>query len=202
MGMNKLFRNSAINILFRILTALSLAVILVLISRAFGPEGKGIFAMLYFIPLLAFNLGHLGIGNANVYFISKDKSVSERALFNSLFEGLVLGGLFVGLFFLIAKFYPVLLYGKLDPYYIWLALLSIPFLFWERFLQGIFVGKQEFGFFNLATFLNKLLIILVLILQIYFWKTNINQIVLSYTIITISLPLVFIFYLLIKQKNI
>jgi O-antigen/teichoic acid export membrane protein len=116
--MNKLFRNSIMLIVFRTLTALSLAIILILISRAFGPEGKGIFAMLYFIPLLAFNLGHLGIGTANTYFISKDKTNAEKILFNSLLEGLFLGIFFIGLFFLIAKIYPALLYGKLDPFYI------------------------------------------------------------------------------------
>lgn len=200
--MNKLFKNSVLNIIFRLLTALSLAVILVLISRTFGTEGKGIFAMLYFIPLLAFNLGHLGIGNANVYIISKDPSLAKKALFNSLLEGLILGLLFTSLFFLIAKIYPAILYGKLNSYYIYLALLSIPFIFWERFLQGIFVGKQEFKFFNIATFFNKLLVILILILQIYVWEHNINQIALSYVLITIALPIIFIIYLLLKQKNI
>jgi hypothetical protein len=85
--------------------------------------------MLYFIPLLAFNLGHLGIGNANVYIISKDPSLAKKALFNSLLEGLILGLLFTSLFFLIAKIYPAILYGKLNSYYIYLALLSIPFIF-------------------------------------------------------------------------
>ena len=116
--MNKLFKNSVINITFRLLTALSLAVILVLVSRAFGTEGKGIFAMLYFIPLLAFNLGHLGIGNANVYIISKDVSSAKKSLSNSIIEGLVLGAICALLFLLIAKLYPTILYGKLPSYYV------------------------------------------------------------------------------------
>jgi hypothetical protein len=37
-------------------------------------------------------------------------------------------------------------------------------------MQGIFVGKQEFVFFNAMTLLNKLIIIAFLILQINFLK--------------------------------
>jgi hypothetical protein len=69
-------------------------------------------------------------------------------------------------------------------------------------MQGIFVGKQEFVFFNAMTLLNKLIIIAFLILQINFFKNNIEKIAISYTLITISLPIIFILYLVVNQKNI
>ncbi len=199
--MNRLLHNSILNIVCRILISISFAIIWILISRAFGPEGKGIFTLLYFIPLLAFNLGNFGIVNANVYYIAKDKSTLNKVLYNSLIEGLFLGGLFICIFFVIAKICPTWLYGDLDNYYIWLILLTIPFTFWERFTQSIYMGKQEFKFFNIATLLNKLCIIALLIIQIYVWKTPLAYIALTYTILTIILPVIFMFHLAHNQQN-
>lgn len=200
--MNTLFKNSIINIIFRICISISFGIILILISRAFGSEGKGIFTLLYFIPLLAFNLGNLGITNANIYYITQNKTIINKILYNSLIEGLCLGCIFMTIFFIIAQVCPQWLYGDLNNYYIWLALLAIPFMFLEKFTQSIFIGKQEFTFFNILTLLDKLLIIFILLLQIYIWKTPIQYILLTYTIITIILPIIFIIYLVLTQQNI
>jgi O-antigen/teichoic acid export membrane protein len=144
----------------------------IIIARAFGPAGKGIFTMVAFFPTLALNFGHLGLGNANTYLISQDKEKTKNSFYNSFWYGLIIGSLFIITFALFYRLFPheLLGQGNIGTRYFLFSLFVIPFMLWENFYQGIFVGRQEFKLFNIINILSKVLLFCGLIVLIFILK--------------------------------
>lgn len=189
----------------RFLSAIFTSLSTILIARAFGPIGKGIFTMVAFFPALALQFGHLGLGNANTYLIAQDKEKTKKSFYNSFWYGLFLAWFFIITFSLIYQKSPPLILGKGDigDWAFYLSLFAIPFVLWENFYQGIFVGRQEFKFFNFVILLSKILLFLGLVFLIYFWKINLANIKIAiiYYIALISLPaIIYTLYFLFKYQ--
>jgi len=192
-------RNIALTFSSRFLTVIFTFLSTILIARAFGPVGKGIFTMVAFFPALALQFGHLGLGNANTYLIAQDKEKTKKAFYNSFWCGLIIGWLFIIVFSLIYHYSPTSILGKgnIGNWAYYLSLFAIPFILWENFYQGIFVGKQEFKFFNLVALISKILLFSGLAFLVYFLKVDLANIKLAiiYYIILISLPaIIYSFY--------
>jgi O-antigen/teichoic acid export membrane protein len=180
--MSSFTKNIAITFSSRFFAAVFTALSTIIITRAFGPTGKGILTMVAFIPALALQIGHLGLGNANTYLISKDKTKIKNAFSNSFWLGLYLGLVFIIIFGALYRFFPQIIMGKGDfgnRFFI-LSLFAIPFILWENLFQGIFVGKQEFKFFNLIALFDKTLLFIGLVILIFFFKVDIKWVVYYY----------------------
>lgn len=189
----------------RFLSAVFTSLSTILIVRAFGPVGKGIFTMVAFFPTLALQFGHLGLGNANTYLIAQDKEKTKQSFYNSFWYGLIISWLFIIIFSLIYRYSPTPILGKGDigNWAFYLSLFAIPFILWENFYQRIFVGRQEFKFFNFIILLSKILLFLGLTFLIYFLKIDLTKIKIAviYYVILISFPaLVYTLYFLFKYQ--
>lgn len=203
--MSTFFKNIFYTFSSRFLSAIFTSLSTILIARAFGSIGKGIFTMVAFFPALALQFGHLGLGNANTYLIAQDKEKTKKSFYNSFWYGLIIGWFFIIIFSLIYRYTPTSILGKGDigNWAFYLSLFSIPFILWENFYQGIFVGRQEFKFFNFVVLLSKILLFLGLVFLVYFWKINLANIKIAiiYYIILISLPaIIYTLYFLIKYQ--
>jgi len=190
--MSSFFKNITFTFSSRFLAAIFTSLSTILISRAFGPVGKGIFTMVAFFPALALNFGHLGLGNANTYLISQDKEKTRKSFYNSFWYGLIIGWFFMVVLALIYRFSPTSLVGKgqIGSWAFYLSLFAIPFVLWENFYQGIFVGRQEFKFFNLIILFSKILLFIGLVFLIYFYNINLSNIKIAiiYYVLLMSLP--------------
>ncbi len=190
--MSTFVKNIAITFSSRFLAAVFAGLSTIVVARAFGPVGKGIFTMVAFFPSLALNFGHLGLGNANTYLIAQDKRKTQNAFYNSFWYGLILGWFFIVVFSLVYRFSPSILLGKGDmgSWAFYLSLSVIPFILWESFYQGIFVGRQEFKFFNLISLFSKVLLLLGLIGLVFLWKVNLNnlKIAIIYYVVLMAFP--------------
>jgi len=190
--MSSFFKNITLTFSSRFLAAIFTSLSTILISRAFGPVGKGIFTMVAFFPALALNFGHLGLGNANTYLISQDKEKTRKSFYNSFWYGLIIGWFFMVVLALIYRFSPTSLVGKgqIGSWAFYLSLFAIPFVLWENFYQGIFVGRQEFKFFNLIILFSKILLFIGLVFLIYFYNINLSNIKIAiiYYVLLMSLP--------------
>ncbi len=184
-------RNITLNTISRILIAIFSALSTIIIARAFGPVGKGVFTMAAFLPTLALNFGHFGLGNANTYLIAQDKEKTKKSFYNSFWLGLIIGYIFIVVFALLYRFYPEQILGKGDIgiRYFLLSLFTVPFVLWENFYQGVFVGKQEFKFFNLVSLLSKLLLFIGLIILACILKLDMRVSVVYYLLL-MTLPAV------------
>ena len=194
--MASFIHNITLNTISRILIALFSALSTIIIARAFGPVGKGVFTMAAFLPSLALNFGHFGLGNANTYFVAQDKEKTKKSFYNSFWLGLIIGYIFIVVFALLYRFYPEQILGKGDIgiRYFLLSLFTVPFVLWENFYQGIFVGKQEFKFFNLVSLLSKVLLFIGLILFACLLKLDMRVSVIYYLLLMILPAVIYTIY--------
>ena len=180
--------NIVITFVSRVSTALFLFLTMVIISRHFGVEAKGIFTMFFFLPELIFNIGHLGIGNSNIYYISQDKELSKKMFYNTVIQTIVMSAL-LSLLFLMAYWFNPNIMGKLNPVYIYWSLMLVPFIFLEKYLQSIFVGNQKFKLFNLLLFISKVVTFVITMILVYVYSQSLWWVLVSYSILTALLPL-------------
>jgi O-antigen/teichoic acid export membrane protein len=197
--MSSFTKNIAITFSSRFFAAIFAALSTIIIARAFGPIGKGIFTMVAFFPSLALNLGHLGLGNANTYLIAQDKERTKKSFYNSFWGGLIIGWFFIIIFTLIYRFYPHEILGKGDigTRYFLFSLITIPFILWENFYQGIFVGRQEFKFFNLISLFSKILLFVGLLILALVLKPDMRYSVFYYLFLMVFPAIIYSIYFLI-----
>ena len=197
--MSSFTKNIAITFSSRFFAAIFATLSTIIIARAFGPIGKGIFTMVAFFPSLALNLGHLGLGNANTYLIAQDKERTKKSFYNSFWGGLIIGWFFIIIFTLIYRFYPHEILGKGDigTRYFLFSLMTIPFILWENFYQGIFVGRQEFKFFNLISLFSKILLFVGLLILALVLKPDMRYSVFYYLFLMVFPAIIYSIYFLI-----
>ena len=97
--MNSISKNSAITFSSQILIFVSGLATSIILARALGPKGKGIYTLIILIPTVMLKLGSLGIEAANVYFTGSKKYKIEDIVSNSLLSSILLGSILFLLFF-------------------------------------------------------------------------------------------------------
>ena len=89
--MNSISKNSVITFSSQILIFILGFFTSIILARALGPKGKGIYTLIILIPTVMLKLGSLGIEDANVYFTGSKKYKIEDIVSNSLLSSLLLG---------------------------------------------------------------------------------------------------------------
>lgn len=100
----------------------------VIVSRALGPQGKGIYSLALIIPAMAASLAGMGISVSGVYFLGKKKYPEGIVAGNSLFYSISLGGVAVFSLFLLYPFLDAWILKGIPRIYLYIVILTIPFL--------------------------------------------------------------------------
>jgi len=120
----------------------------VMLARALGPEGRGIYALATLLPALIVTFGNLGIGSATVYYVARGEFRRQEILGNNVLLSLgvgtagVLAGLVVGLF-LRENLFPGVAAG-----YLLLALALVPADLFFPYVRYVLLGAQRIKEFN------------------------------------------------------
>ena len=115
----------------------------VIVARILGPSNRGAMEILLLVPSLLVNFGNLGIGNANLYFTAKAIYPSDKVNSNSLSITLMLGGILFVIGHSWFNSYRETLFRGIPGGYIYLVLLVIPWLLFQKFTQYSFLGKED-----------------------------------------------------------
>jgi O-antigen/teichoic acid export membrane protein len=129
------------------LFALSLATNVIL-ARSLGPERRGIYAVAVLIPSILTLLTSLGIGAANVFYISRATLDKRRVVGVSIAAAVVLGAIAYGLLVLVMALTGWRTLIGIDDRYLLLAAASTPFALAAAFMQGVLQGEGRFRDFN------------------------------------------------------
>ena len=122
----------------------------IILARALGPEGRGTYAVAVLIPAVIALFAQLGIGPANVYYFSKGLIDPDDLIAHSVALALVLGTLcFLGVWAYIKLAGSTQFLG-VEPRFVIVSCLAIPFALLTIFLQGILQGGQRFLQFNVV----------------------------------------------------
>ena len=120
----------------------------IILARSLGPDGRGIYAVAVLVPAIVSLLAQLGIGPANVYFVSKRILDPDELVGHSLALALLLGTLCLGILLGYALLTGARSLFGIEATYIIVTALSLPFSLFTAFLQGLLQGVERFAHYN------------------------------------------------------
>lgn len=175
-------------------------VVLILISRILGPNGKGIYTLTLLIPTLLATFGNFGIASANVYFVGAKKYKTEDIISNSFIFSIIIGAFLVFLFFCLSNltfFTNFIKSAQLDINLLWLVVLVIPVSLFSSMLQSIIQGREEIIKYNKINIIQSSAQFLAILLFLVFLRKGVLGAISAY-VVSILCSFVFCFYLIRK----
>lgn len=165
----------------------------IIVARYLGPEKSGIIASLLVYPSLFMSIGSLGIRQSTAYFLGK-KMYNEDDIKTAITQIWA----FSSILSLIVCFVLMYFFGNSPDnfFMILFALVPIPFSLFNTYNSGIFLGKNEIGFFNKINWIPSLITLLLTILLVVVLPFEIN----GYLIAMIGGPFFIFFILLFKNR--
>jgi len=120
----------------------------IITARYLGPYNRGVFALVYLLPSTVVTFAKMGLAQASVYSIRRDRVTPERVVANAFLMSLMIGGVCIVL--------AVVLRGQLLATFLhgvpeWAMLLTlplIPLLLFESYFYAILQALGKFGLYN------------------------------------------------------
>ncbi|MFA5459969.1 MAG: polysaccharide biosynthesis C-terminal domain-containing protein [Candidatus Paceibacterota bacterium] len=156
----------------------------IIIARTLGPAGKGLLAVIAMVGVTVVNLGNLGIGTFNTYILSNENVKKNSVISNSFWAGLIIGIIFFIILSVLALNFPIF-FRNIPRSYLLLYLVSLPFLFWSNFFQGILIGEQKFRKFNIFIVITQTINLVGVILLLLVFKLDVFYVVIWYALVNI-----------------
>lgn len=194
--MISLSKNSAITFSSQILILVLGIIIMIILARALGPTGKGIYTLIILISAVLLRLGTLGIEAANVYFTGSKKYEVRDIVSNSLIDALLLGLILILLFWRISHFnifQNFLNSNQINPFYLWLVVLTVPFSLLSTFLDRVLLGKEEIVKFNKVNIFQPAFQLATIIIFLLILKQGVFGATFSYVLSVIGAVLFVVF---------
>ncbi len=126
-----------------------------LLARALGPDGKGVYTICALLPFLAATLCELGVVPANAYFLARRRHPPAEVLGNSLLLAAGLGGAGMLLAAGAAQLWGGTFFVSIPRACLFASLILIPGQLFFLFIQSVSLGLQQFQAYNRAAVLRS-----------------------------------------------
>jgi O-antigen/teichoic acid export membrane protein len=167
----------------------------IVIARLLGPKGKGVYTLAILLPSIAVTLSNLGIGPATIYYIGKGKYSLEKILGSNLALTSVLSSIAIMASIIIIVFFRNLFLRGVPLNYLFLALLFIPFMLLQSYLQNILLGLQEIKKYNLADLFRSACFLVLVIFTLCLFKAKLIGAISSLIISTLLTGIFTLFWI-------
>lgn len=159
-----------------LLIGLGLSVIL---ARALGPEGRGIYALVTLLPSFIVTFANLGIGPATSYFTARGQFRRQEILGVAALLSLGTGclGLLAGI--VVVLFFREIIFPNVAAGFL---LLSLPLVLLEMFfinIQQVLLGAQRITEFNFVQIINSVLMLALVALALQILKAGVAGAILA-----------------------
>ncbi len=141
-------------------------VVSLLVAHYLGPEGKGIFALVFLLPALCASLGSFGLGAANVYLIRRGEASAAVLVSNSVVVSLAVGLLAAAGAILAWPWLGEKLLPGVSPLLAAVGLLTLPFSLLSDYLLGLVLGAQRVARYNFALLSAKVFSVTAIVVAI------------------------------------
>lgn len=168
----------------RIIVVITGIIVSIITAHSLGPEGRGIYALTFFLTNGVVQFGNLGIYAANTHFGARNKELIPGLVSNSFFISSVFGIISILFLFLLFYLYPSL-FPQLDSKILFIGLISVPFLLLTLLLQYIFISKQSFVLYNAITLCSNILLAISLTITLIMFKQGVFEAVFVITVVNI-----------------
>ena len=196
--MTSFSKNSAITFSFQILIfALGLFTSIIL-ARTLGPNGKGIYTLIFLIPTVMLKLGSLGIEAANVYFTGSKKYEIKDIVSNSLFSSILLSSILIILFIGISYlkiFNNFLNSNQINLFYLWLVVLTVPFSLFLGFLINIILGQEKIITYNKINIFQAVFQLIAVSIFLLIFKQGVFGAIISHVLTIIFVTLLVVLFI-------
>jgi len=196
--MNSISKNSAITFSSQILIFTLGLTTSIILARVLGPTGKGIYTLIILVPTVMLKLGSLGIEAANVYFTGskqyKTKDIISNSLLSSILLGLILILLFWGIFHL-KIFHDFFISNQINPYYLWIVVLTVPLSLLSGYLRNILLGKEEIITYNKLNIFQSIFHLTAIVILLLIFVQGVLGATIAYILTTIFVTLVIILFI-------
>jgi len=126
----------------------------VIVARALGPEGRGLYAVAATIGAIGVQFGNLGLHASNTYYVARDKKLLPALVGNTIMVSFAVGGFITVLIWMIFSIWSKL--APLDGLLLILSLIWIPLGLVCLLLQNLLLGIQEVRAFNKIELVTKM----------------------------------------------
>ncbi|WP_026840903.1 oligosaccharide flippase family protein [Citrifermentans bremense] len=175
-------------------------VLSILINRAIGPQNRGLLELLSSLPVVLVSLGHLGIGNANLYFIGKGIYSRKKVIDNSVSSCLILSAIMLLLIFAGYHLFYDSIFRGVPPGYLLFTVALIPLMLFQKYLYYILLGDDKIYLQNKLQIFSTASNVLVLVFFIFVLHMSLWGVILSTFISTLLSTWLCIYYVIAREK--
>lgn len=161
----------------------------VVVARALGPEGRGLYTVAAAIGALGVQFGNLGLQASNTYYAAKDRRLLPALIANTLLISFLLGGAGVAAAWVVFRLWPRL--APLHGAILILSLAWIPFGLAYLLMTNLLIGIQEVRAYNKIEAANKSLTLALIGLAVLAGRSTVEKLF-SAGLIALFLSLVWV----------
>ncbi len=134
----------------------------VIIARALGPDGTGIYTLATLFPLLIVTFANLGLGPATVYYVAQRKYSLQEVFGNSIVMSSIIGAAASLLGLVVVILFQAWMFPDVPRSLLALALILVPAnLFSQQYVNQILLGARRIREFNAVSVAHKFLFLLL-----------------------------------------
>ncbi len=158
----------------------------VILARQLGPHDRGILALVLLLPSTVVTLVKLGIAQANVYFVNRERAAIEDVASNSATLALTLGVLVAAAVWLLqdgllSNFLP-----GVAPWALGLALVRVPLLLLDDYLYGVLQAAGKFSLYNVRLLVSEALRLTLIVACLVLLDMGLFAAVVIHTLVTMA----------------
>jgi len=154
----------------------------ILVARSLGPTGKGSYALITTLPALVFCLVHLGVAEANVYFLRKQTHQMDPAVIrgNTMAFTILISGFTVATLLLLKPYLCSTFLSELPDIYFYIILLLVPFFLFDTFGSSLLVAFEQFKLLSAINLALRFVDTFVVVAVLYIFDLGLMGVVLAY----------------------
>ncbi|MCU0652671.1 MAG: flippase [Candidatus Pacebacteria bacterium] len=180
--MAEFLKNTTTTLITRIMTIVLGMLATVVIARALGPQGQGIYSLATLLPGLILVLSNFGLGMAAVFHVGRKEYPAKVVFGSSILLAVTIGVVTLAGGAATVHFWGSALFPGVEPYYLYLALLLLPFYIFFDIASSILLGLQRIGKYNAVTLLQPLLFLALAVLLLLGAKYRIGAAIVAQTV--------------------
>lgn len=149
----------------------------VIVARALGPEGRGLYAVAATIGAIGVQFGNLGLHASNTYYVARDKTILPALIGNTIVVSFVFGGVGILLSWVVLSLWPQL--APVHGLLLILSLIWIPFGLAYMLLQNLLIGIQNIRAYNKIELSTKIFSVVLIGVIAFLKKVTVEEVFLA-----------------------
>jgi O-antigen/teichoic acid export membrane protein len=163
----------------------------IILARALGPSGRGVYAMVFLVPNMITTFIGLGTASSLIYLLGKKKYALGQIVGYAILMALALGFIGIAVFWII---YPIIRPSLKDvsPGFLVLSVTCIPFMLLNNYFSGILLSLGKAIAYNIIKIFETMTMLVGMLAAWFFMDLKIIHVVWITVFTTIIIALIYL----------